>query len=118
VLLLDLPPLLRDILEHAVRSRADCELLSGATREWEPFAESTVAPDIVVLSLRDGTNATPVSTLLEHWPRAQVVTVTTNGDSAEVFELRPHRQTFVEQSPAEIIEVLRQAARRRHEWRF
>ena len=118
VLLVDLPPLLRDLLEHAVRSRADCELLPGAGGPWELLTGPTDVPDVVVLGAREGSDAIPVSSLLEHWPHAQVVTVTERGDRAEVFELRPHRHRLVEQSPAEIIGVLRQAARNRQAWRF
>jgi DNA-binding NarL/FixJ family response regulator len=118
VLLVELPPLLRDILEHAVRSRTDCELLPGTRGMRELFVEPTVVPDVVVLSAREGRDPTLVSSFLEHWPHAQIVTVTERGDSAEVFELRPHRHRLVEQSPAEIIEAMRRAARSRQPWRF
>jgi DNA-binding NarL/FixJ family response regulator len=107
VLLLELPHLLRDILEQAIRQQADCELLKDI-RELEVLMGQTMPPDVVVLGLTEEQDAALVATLLARWPMTQVVTVTQGGDDAMAYELRPHRRTLGQVSAADIVRTLRQ----------
>jgi DNA-binding NarL/FixJ family response regulator len=109
VLLLEMPPLLRGILEHEVQLQSDCELLKDARRPFHLLTEQAPPPDIVILGVTAAQDATLVPALLARWPLAQVMTVTEAGDDAAVFELRPRRRELGQMSPAELVRILRAA---------
>lgn len=109
VLLLEVPQLLRDILEHEITSRSDCRLLKGATHELEPERERDGSPDIVILGLTAAEDCTLVPALFARWPLAQVMTVTQTGDEATVWELRPGRRALGQMSPAQMVNALHAA---------
>lgn len=115
VLLLQMPRLLRGILEHAIQVHGDCELMSGTARGSQVLAEQTIPPDIVILGLSAAEDATLVPALFSRWPQAQVMTVMQEGDDATAYELRPCRTVLGQMSAAEIVETLREAVRRRRE---
>jgi hypothetical protein len=104
VLLLEIPRLLRGILEHAIRTDADCELVQ----------EPRDTPDVVILGLTDENDTTLLPALFARWPRAQVMTLRSAGDDAAVYELRLDRRTLAGVSPTEILQVLREGANPRH----
>jgi DNA-binding NarL/FixJ family response regulator len=109
VLLLELPHLLRDILEHAIKAQDDCELLTDMAKGFETLTKQIVPPDIVVLGLTEAQDATLVAALLARWPQTRVLTVMQSGDDATVYELRPHSRVFREISPSGIVHTLCQA---------
>lgn len=115
VLLLELPQLLREILEHAIRLQSDCELLKGTRGGFQMLTEQTLPPDIVILGLTAAEDATLVPALFARWPEAQVMTVMQAGDDAAVYELRPRCRALGQRSPAEIVETLRDAVHRTRE---
>jgi hypothetical protein len=115
VLLLELPQLLRGILEHAVQRRRDCELLTDRTRAFPALPGFDQAPDIVILGLTAAQDATLVPALFARWPQASVMTVLEAGDDAALYELRPRRQAMGQMSPDEIVEALRDEVQRRRE---
>jgi len=119
VLLLEVPQLLRDILEHEIGIRSDCRLLKGAAYELEPEPERERdgPPDIVILGLTVVEDCTLVPALFARWPLAQVMTVTQTGDEATVWELRPRRRALGQMSPAQMVDELHAAvdARRQPE---
>ena len=94
VLLLEVPKLLRDILQHATRREDDFEL--------ETEVEPRVSPDVVILGLTAAEDVTLVPALFARWPEAQVLTVTHAGGDVVAYELSPRRQPLGELSPAEI----------------
>lgn len=116
VLLLEMPQLLRGILEHAIQLQSDFELLKDTRRAFQMLTEQMVPPDVVILGLTAAEDATLVPVLFARWPAAQVMTVTQAGDNAAVYELRPHRRPLGQMSPAEIIESLRDAVHRSREF--
>jgi DNA-binding NarL/FixJ family response regulator len=109
VLLLEVPHLLREILEQAIQVDDECELVT------DPDVTATfgdrIVPDVVVLGLTAEGDATLVPALLARWPRARVVTVMPHGDAATIYELRPDRRMLDEMSPTEIVNALRHAVR-------
>jgi hypothetical protein len=107
ILLLEVPKLLRDILQHATRNEVDFEL--------ETEAEPPVPPDVVILGLTAAEDVTLVPTLLARWPRAQVLTVMHADGDVVVYEISPHCRPLGEISPAEILVVLRESVRRKRE---
>jgi hypothetical protein len=115
VLLLELPQLLRGILEHAVHHRRDCVLLKEPGRAFPMSLEPAAAPDIVILGLTAAQDATLVPALFARWPQAHVMTVTEGGDDAAIYEWRPSRQSMGQMSPDEIVAALRDAVQRRRD---
>jgi DNA-binding NarL/FixJ family response regulator len=109
VLLLEIPRLLRDILEHSIQLRSDCELLKDTRGGLEMLRAQTIPPDIIVLGLTAAQDATLMPALFARWPMAQIVTVTHAGDDGAVYELRPRRRVLGQMSPTEIVEALREA---------
>lgn len=106
VLLLELPQLLRDLLEHAVQGHSDCRLLKETIRASDGLVDQRVAPDIVILGLTATDDATIVPALFARWPRVQVMTVMPAGKDAVVYELQPRVRALGPMSPAEIVTTL------------
>jgi DNA-binding NarL/FixJ family response regulator len=115
VLLLELPQLLRGILEHAVHHRRDCVLLKESARPFTIALEPATPPDIVILGLTAAQDATLVPALFARWPQAHVMTVTEAGDDAAMYELRPSCRPMGQMSPDAIVEALRDAVQRRRD---
>jgi DNA-binding NarL/FixJ family response regulator len=111
ILLLEMPQLLRSILEHAIQVQSDCELLRGTPRGFQ-MLEQTTPPDVVILGLTAADDATLVPALFARWPMTQVMTVMQAGDEAAVYELRTRRRALGQLSPAEIVDALRDSVHR------
>jgi DNA-binding NarL/FixJ family response regulator len=109
VLLLEMPPLLRGILEQQIQVHADCELLKDTRHAIQILTQDVTPPDVVIVALRAAEDVTLVPALLARWPRAQVMTVMAEGDDAVVYEMTPRQRTLGQMSPAEIIGALREA---------
>lgn len=115
VLLLEMPQLLRGILEHAVHQHGDCELLGDTRGVFQLLSDRTVLPDVVILGLTASRDATLVPALFARWPLVQVMTVMPAGDDAVIYQLKPHRRAIGQMPPAEIIDALREAVRQSRE---
>jgi len=115
VVLLEVPKLLREILEHAMRSQGDYELVRDVWRIDAVPGELSATPDVVILGLNAAEDATLVPALFARWPAAQVMTVMQSGGDAAVYELSPRRQPLAHMSPDEILVTLRDSVRRRRE---
>ena len=110
MLLLEVPPLLRDMLEHAIQLQSDCELLKDTRHGPQVLATEAMPPDIVVLGLTTAQDATLVPALFAQWPMTKVITVMQAGDDAMVYMLRLGRRVLGQASPSEIVETLRELA--------
>jgi hypothetical protein len=110
VLLLEVPRLLRDILEEAIQVDGGTELMADSDTTATPG--DLMPPDVVVLGLTAEGDATLVPALFARWPLARVMTVMQQGDAATLYELRADRRVLGEMSPSEVAETLREAARR------
>ncbi len=103
VMLLEMPQLLRDIFEHAIEQRGDCEVLkdgNGVHRQ----AVSDPSPDIVVLGLGAIEDTKLVPALLTRWPHAQIVTVMATGDQATAYEVTTRRRAIDQMTPEKIMQ--------------
>lgn len=100
VLLLELPPLIRGILEHAIRTDEECEL-------WQQPLDG---PDVVILGITDAADTALLPALFARWPGAQVMTLMATGDEAAMYELGLGRRTRTGVSPTEILQMLREGA--------
>jgi DNA-binding NarL/FixJ family response regulator len=110
VLLLEVPRLLRELLEHAIDQDAGCELITVS--EVTATAGDQMSPDAVVLGLTAAEDATLVPALFARWPRAQILTVMQRGGAVALHELSRHCRVLGEVSPSEMVRTLRDAAQR------
>jgi DNA-binding NarL/FixJ family response regulator len=110
VLLLELPLLLRDMLEHSIQLQSDCELLKNSRHGPQVLAEEAMPPDIIVLGLTTAQDAALVPALFARWPMARVITLMQAGDDATVYMLRLGRRVLGQASPSEIVKTLRELA--------
>jgi hypothetical protein len=115
VLLLEMPLLLRGILEHAIQLRSDCELLKVTNSPLQMLTEQAMAPDVVIMGLTATEDTTLVLSLFARWPGTQVMTVMSAGNDAVIYELKPHRRALRQMSPTEIVDVLRDTVHRNRE---
>lgn len=109
VLLMDMPPLLRQILEHAISQHGDLQLIPEAGDTPGVATHRGTPPDAVIVCARASRAPHQASALLERWPRAQIVVVTAAGRDAALYELRPHRTELGQLSPAEAVQAIRDA---------
>ena len=107
VLLLEVPRLLREVLEHAIHQDGACELIRAS--EAATTSGDQTSPDMVILGLMADEDATLVPALFARWPRAQILTVMQAGDAAALYELRRHRRQLGEVSPSDLVRTLREA---------
>jgi hypothetical protein len=100
VLLSQMPQILHDILEHAVRRQPDLELIHDG-----------VAPDVVILGATSLDLVRMPLAVLEKWPATRVMIVTPGEGDAALFELRPHVTALGRVSPSDLIQRIRQSVR-------
>jgi len=112
VLLLEMPQLLRGILEQAIEARDDCELLNLTNGTLPMFADTSRSPDAVIMGITDEKDATLLPALFARWPNARVMTVTLPGEEAAIYELKPLQGAFRQMSPTEIIDALHRVVHR------
>jgi hypothetical protein len=112
VLLLEMPQLLRDILEDEFQKRSDCELVRDGRGVLRLMTERVVAPVVVIIGLTAREDEALVPAVFARWPGAHVMTVTPTGNDVVVYELTPKQEELAPMSPAGIVDTLRNAVRR------
>jgi hypothetical protein len=112
VLLLEMPQLLREILEHEVHKRSDCELVKDGRGAVQLLTERVVPPDVVIIGLTAREDEALVPAVFARWPGAHVMTVTPTGNDLVVYELTPKQEELAPLSPSGIVDTLRNAVRR------
>jgi DNA-binding NarL/FixJ family response regulator len=113
VLMIDMPPLLRQILEHAISQDSDFQLVPEAPAASATPVNTHSRVDAVIVGSEADDAARQASALLDRWPKAQVVVVTAAGRDAALYELRPHRTQLGTLSPVEAVTAIRDAVWRR-----
>jgi hypothetical protein len=111
VLLLEVPPLLRGILEHTIKCDPECELENQVLGGVLQGVEEEPKPDMVILGLTAASDVTLVPAIFARWPQAQIMTVMQTGHEAALYELHPRRRALGEISPAQMLERLRTAVK-------
>lgn len=104
ILLLELPKLLRDILERAIRLREGLEVMRDTRPMFQTLRESGPVPDVVVLGLTAEDDAPLVPVVMSRWPLARVITVSDGGTSIEIAHLDPHGRKLLEPTPDAIVD--------------
>ena len=109
VLIRDGPTMLRDILERAIASAPDMEVVLEPAPAEEPPAPPR--PDVVVVGAPDSEPAEGAAALLDRWPGSQVLMITAHGRKAVMYRMVPQETDMGEISPDQLVEAIRSSVR-------
>jgi DNA-binding NarL/FixJ family response regulator len=110
--LAEMPRLMREIVEGAVRSQPDMQVV--ATVEADDTIADAVArasADVVILGLERGATIGAYDGLLYRHPRLHLVALTDDGRGALMCEMRPQRTAIADVSPSGIVDAIRASTR-------
>jgi DNA-binding NarL/FixJ family response regulator len=111
VLIRDAPKMLREILEQAISSEADMELIPEPATPTQAPADEQLSPDVVVVGVTDPEPGEGARALLVRWPRSHVLMITARGHKVLKYELLPRGVDLGEMSPGQLVEAIRSAVR-------
>ena len=111
IVLIDMPLLLRDLLEHTLAAEPDMVVLA-AEPELEALASTAheTDADVVIVGLEDGELPAPALELLTEYDRRMVIGVETVGGEAVLYSLRPERTSIGTTTPAALATAIRATA--------
>ena len=107
ILVDEMPRLLREIVEAAVRFQPDMELVNAPDGNDLPMVIKGRQVDVVIAGEREADNPGLGEQLLLKNPHLKVVVVTEDGREARLFELRQVRVPDV--SPQGLVDAIRAA---------
>ena len=108
VLIRNAPKMLRDILEQAIVSQPDMEVIPEPVTR--PLPVEDVSPDVVVVDVNEADSGEGARALLSRWPDSHVLTIVARGHMVRKYELAPRRVDLGEMSPDQLIHAIRSAA--------
>jgi DNA-binding NarL/FixJ family response regulator len=116
ILVVDMPLLLRDLIEEAVVAQPDMHLLASVS-DPEALVAATAEsrPDFVLLgvSAADADGFPPECLrLLDENPRTKALGIEAVDGRAYLYELRPERTEIGEVAPEDVVRAIREAAAR------
>lgn len=103
IILVDLPQLLREIIEHSVGEQPDMQIV-GELRSAATLARTVFERGADFVIGGSGLDQAVASGLLREAPRPRVVA---DGRTACLYELRTHRTTLLDISPQAIVDLIR-----------
>ena len=112
VLIRDAPTMLRDILEQAISSEHDMEVIPEPVVPLQAPVERRSSPDVVVVGVGDTEPAERARGLLDRWPGSHVLAITARGHRVLRYELLPRGVDLGEMSPNQLVQAIRSAVRR------
>ena len=104
-----LPAMLQDIVRHVLEQEPGFEVIAMddvAEKDLAQAVETHTLQALITSSPNDG-QAVALMTLLYERPRLRVLGLTTDGHSADLFALKPHRKRLRELTPATLVHALR-----------
>ena len=107
VLLLDLPPMMADLIDHALGAEPDItarRASSGALRRG-----AAGAPDAVIVGGADD-SAGAATPILSRWPNSLVIAIERSARRTAYYELQPRRTSLGEIAPFELVRLIRAKA--------
>jgi DNA-binding NarL/FixJ family response regulator len=111
VLIRDAPTMLRDILEQAISSEPDMDVISEQVVSARLPGTEGLSPDVVVVGTSDVEPAERARALLARWPASHVLMLTARGHRVLRYELLPRGVDLGEMSPAQLVQAIRSAVR-------
>jgi DNA-binding NarL/FixJ family response regulator len=110
VLIHDAPTMLRDILEQAISTQPDMEvILEPVSPEHVP--DEQMSPDVVVVDVSDSDPGEGARALLFRWPSSHALMIAAHGHKVLKYELQPRGVDLGEMSPDQLVQAIRSAAR-------
>jgi DNA-binding NarL/FixJ family response regulator len=111
ILVFDLPPLLRDLVQRALAGNEDItSVVAGASELERVVAETN--PDVVIVPLdADGLRAES-RRFLEERARVRVLGIGLRDGRAALYELQPRRSELGDVAPDELADTVRAAVAR------
>lgn len=109
----DVPPLLRQILEHEMSGQPDFEVLPDDAVARR-VAGVVPPPDAIILATKDTKAAGHARMLLDRWPHAGVLVFTRFGRSAALYRRRHRRIDLGQISASEAAQAIRDAFNGEH----
>ncbi len=111
ILLLELPTLMRGILEEAALKHGG-EVIRDVRSGPRLLKDNDLQPDIVVLGLRTDEDAPLVAALLSRWPLTQVIALSSDASKAVSYRLEPCTETLQQPSSQQILASFKDAMAR------
>lgn len=112
VLIRDMPPLMRDVIEYSISTQADIEILEEGNLDAPSVPTVTAAPDVVIVGTMHGEHGQKATGVLLKWPRAQVLMIGVDGHVSAFYELTLRKSMLGEMSPAELVDAIRASVER------
>lgn len=106
-----MPQLVRDILEQAISTHSDMEVVSEEDC-GSSTPVSSCSPDVIIVGTTAIEESQKMPGLLLRWPKSQVLMITVAGRAAALYELVPHKTALGELSPSELVDVIRARVKR------
>jgi hypothetical protein len=100
VAIVDVPRMLRDIVESVVSHESDLEVVEGGTHE----------ADVTIVGLARAEDAHRYAPLLYARPRHRVLALVADGRDAYLYELRPHLSPLGSIAPDGLLAAIRTLA--------
>jgi DNA-binding NarL/FixJ family response regulator len=107
ILLVDVPAMLRDILENVIARQPDMMLLRDTRRAGAPEHWRRPEPDAVIVATRN-IGDVDVADCLNRWARSCVVVIETSGRDSVMYELKPHTTPLGALSPDQLVSTIRE----------
>jgi DNA-binding NarL/FixJ family response regulator len=111
ILVFDLPPLLRDLVQRALNGNEDITSVVAEASELERMVAET-RPDVVIVPLGPEGLQAESRRFLEERSRVRVLGIGLRDGRAALYELRPRRSDLGEVTPDELAETVRAAVAR------
>jgi hypothetical protein len=109
----ELPQLVADIVERAIKRQLDMAIV-GSVESLEALLDLARAtePDVAVVGIRGADIPEECLELLMERPRVKILAIEAHEGRAYLYVLRPEQVEIGEVSPEDVVETIREAARR------
>lgn len=104
-----MPGMLGEIVTRLIDEQEDMLTVFASLPEAGLMARlDATRPDVLLMSCNESEAATKAHSILTHLPTVSVITLTSNGHEATLFELRPHEKPVSTVSPESLIATIRE----------
>jgi DNA-binding NarL/FixJ family response regulator len=116
VLLVDMPRIPRELIEHALAAEPDM-IVVGSTPDVDQLepALASADPEFVIVGLENATLPPSAARAFDEQARLKMLGVEVRDGTAFLYELRPEREALGPVSPADVVTAIRDAAGPREE---
>ena len=111
ILLNGMPQMLRTIVKDILSADPQCEIVAEAVEQDNLRAQLHETPaDVIILAVSDLEGIlNRFTALLAQHPATRIIAITSGGNRAFLYDLRPHVTPIDELSPATLLSAIRQS---------